>query len=184
MGNCIRTLLGSLILWLVGAMPFFNDAWASPEESLNKLRNLYSAGENYFKNGQYENALESYVEALEPARELGNELDLAIILTLVVLSACNTGVGDVERGQGVFGLRRAFQMAGARSLLMSLWKVPDSETVDLMRRFYINLYSGKSKVDSLNMSIKDTMREIKKIRGTDHPFYWGGFILIGNPENN
>ena len=104
--------------------------------------------------------------------------------SLVVLSACNTGVGDVERGQGVFVLRRAFQMAGARSLLMSLWKVPDSETVDLMRRFYINLYSGKSKVDSLNMSIKDTMREIKKIRGTDHPFYWGGFILIGNPENN
>ena len=104
--------------------------------------------------------------------------------SLVVLSACNTGVGDVERGQGVFGLRRAFQMAGARSLLMSLWKVPDSETVDLMRRFYLNLYGGKSKVDSLNMSIKDTMREIKNIRGTDHPFYWGGFILIGNPENN
>jgi tetratricopeptide (TPR) repeat protein len=104
--------------------------------------------------------------------------------SLVVLSACNTGVGDVERGQGIFGLRRAFQMAGARSLLMSLWKVPDSETVDLMRRFYLNLYGGKSKVDSLNMSIKDTMREIKNIRGTDHPFYWGGFILIGNPENN
>ena len=104
--------------------------------------------------------------------------------SLVVLSACNTGVGDVERGQGVFGLRRAFQMAGARSLLMSLWKVPDSETVDLMRRFYLNLYGGNSKVDSLNMSIKDTMREIKNIRGTDHPFYWGGFILIGNPENN
>ena len=104
--------------------------------------------------------------------------------SLVVLSACNTGIGDVERAQGVFGLRRAFQIAGARSLLMSLWKVPDSETADLMRRFYMNLYDGKSKVDSLNMSIKDTMREIKKIRGTDHPFYWGGFILIGNPENN
>ncbi len=104
--------------------------------------------------------------------------------SLVVLSACNTGVGDVERGQGVFGLRRAFQTAGARSLLMSLWKVPDSETVDLMRRFYLNLYSGKSKVDSLNISIKDTMREIKNSKGTDHPFYWGGFILIGNPENN
>ena len=83
-------------------------------------------------------------------------------MSLVVLSACNTGIGVVERAQGVFGLSRAFQIAGARSLLMSLWKVPDSETANLMRRFYMNLYGEKLIVNSLNMSFKDTMREIKK----------------------
>jgi CHAT domain-containing protein len=58
---------------------------------------------------------------------------------LVVLSACDTGLGEIQRREGVFGLRRAFAVVGARTLVMSLWKVPDAQTRDLTRAFYEEL---------------------------------------------
>ena len=61
---------------------------------------------------------------------------------LVVLSACNTGQGDLRAGEGVFGLRRALQEAGARAVLMSMWSVPDKETTELMQRFYAKWLAG------------------------------------------
>ena len=68
---------------------------------------------------------------------------------LVVLSACETGLGDILVGEGVFGLRRAFVLAGAQTLVMSLWKVPDKQTKDLMIAFYTQLLAGKPKAEAL-----------------------------------
>jgi len=95
---------------------------------------------------------------------------------LVVLSACETGVGDVQTGEGVFGLKRAFILSGARTIVMSLWSVPSKETMDLMVDFYRLMTEGKTKAEALrqarmNMKAKDP-----------NPFYWGAFVMTGKPD--
>src|SRR5207253_3644224 len=71
---------------------------------------------------------------------------------LVVLSACGTGVGQVHVGEGVFGLRRAFAVAGARTLVMSLWKVPDEQTQELMVDFYQRILHGEGCAEALRQA--------------------------------
>lgn len=95
---------------------------------------------------------------------------------MVVLSACVSGVGFPIKGEGVFGLRRAFLVAGANSLVMSLWKVPDRETRDLMVNFYRRLASGVEK----NRAFSEAKAELRK--RSDHPFYWAAFVLEGDPR--
>lgn len=96
-------------------------------------------------------------------------------LNLVVLSACETGLGDVK-SDGVFGLQRGFKKAGAQTLLMSLWKVDDTATQLLMTSFYRYLTKGESKMNSLQKAIKD----LRKYDGGkfDSPKYWASFILL------
>lgn len=91
---------------------------------------------------------------------------------LVVLSACNTGQGLVDEGEGVYGLQRAFKLAGAGSMLMSLWSVNDKASADLMVDFYKNLLDGKSKKESLKLAMKEIMKTHPE------PYYWGAFVLI------
>jgi len=91
---------------------------------------------------------------------------------LVVLSACETGLGDVIGNEGVFGLQRAFKMAGANKLLMSLWKVPDRETTILMKEFYKYLFDGYDAHAALKKA-QNKMREIYP-----EPFNWAGFFVL------
>ena len=94
---------------------------------------------------------------------------------LVVLSACETGLGKVHVGEGVFGLRRAFVLAGARTLVMSLWKVPDAHTQELMGEFYSRLLEGQPRADALRAA------QLAMKERNAHPFYWGAFICQGYP---
>ena len=115
------------------------------------------------------------------------ELDLAKV-ELAVLSACETGLGEVAGGEGLLGLQRAFQVAGARSVVASLWKVPDIQTQNLMARFYENLWrKGLPPRAALRAAQLEMLREgyqrglvpIDEERKTERvpPFYWAAFVL-------
>jgi tetratricopeptide (TPR) repeat protein len=91
---------------------------------------------------------------------------------LIVLSACNTGLGDIDNVDGVFGLQRGLKRAGVKTILMSLWKVPDEETKELMTAFYKELLSGQTPYQSLKTAQKQLMDAGKS------PYYWAGFMLL------
>lgn len=121
---------------------------------------------------------------------------------LVVLSACETGLGDVRTGEGVFGLRRALLLAGSQAQGMSLWQVPDVATKDLMVSWYEQMLRGAPKAEALR-SIQlaalageplpktgrllrgtrrlDESTAVARLAGSRHPFYWAGWILSGDP---
>jgi len=90
---------------------------------------------------------------------------------LVVLSACETALGDIRGTEGVFGLQRAFKLAGVQNMILSLWQVPDKETADLMSLLYTNKLKGMTNYEAFN-DAQDVMR--KKYS----PYYWAAFVLI------
>lgn len=101
---------------------------------------------------------------------------------LVVLSACQTGLGDIKSGEGVYGLRRAFIQAGARTLVTSLFEVPDAETRELMQHFYAGINRNEGKLRALDSARRNVLAERRKSVGAAHPFFWASFVLIGDPD--
>jgi CHAT domain-containing protein len=133
---------------------------------------LALAGANtWFKAG---NPPEEAEDGLLTAEDVTG-LDL-LATELVVLSACETGLGQVHVGEGVFGLRRAFVLAGAKTLVMSLWKVPDEPTRELMEDFYGRLLTGQGRAEALRAA-----QLAMKAKYPD-PYYWGAFICQGDPS--
>lgn len=125
-----------------------------------------------FKSGDNENAYDPLY-----AFEL-NKYNLHA--NLAILSACNTGAGKYQQGNGVLSLARAFKKAGCQNIIMSLWPVNDASTKDIVVGFIKYLKAGEGKADALAKSKKDYLRnaapELK------HPYYWAGLVLIGDNE--
>jgi len=101
---------------------------------------------------------------------------------LVVLSACETGLGDIRAGENVSGLRRAFLQAGARTLITSLYKVPDSATQALMSEFYKRLAAGATKLEALRDAQLAIIAQRRHSQEAAHPFFWASFVLVGDPD--
>jgi len=108
---------------------------------------------------------------------MSDVLSLKLSADLVALTACQSGLGRQMSGEGVMSMGRAFQFAGARSVLMSLWSVAEQPSVALVERFFRSLKEGKGKVESLRLA-----REEVRKQGYDHPFFWAGFILVGETQ--
>ncbi|MCB0562736.1 MAG: CHAT domain-containing protein, partial [Phaeodactylibacter sp.] len=89
------------------------------------------------------------------------------------LSACETGLGDIKGNEGVYGLQRAFRIAGAKYLIMSLWQVPDFQTQELMTFFYQKWLEEKMTVRQALKAAQEEMRQKRY-----EPFYWAGFVLV------
>ena len=92
---------------------------------------------------------------------------------LVTLSACETALGDIRGSEGVYGLQRAFKMAGVENLVMSLWTVPDAESAEFMELFYKNMFENKS-INKAFITAQNSMRD--KYR--NEPYKWAAWILV------
>jgi len=159
------------------------------------------ATEERLKNSKLENyrtvhfATHGFVDHLSPARssvvftvaensvedgflQMREVFGLKFNADLVTLSACETGLGQFIRGEGIDGLSRAFLFAGASSVLMSLWAVNDQASSQFMQRFYSHLASAQTSVDALRMS----KLEMIQSNELSHPFYWAGFVISGEAD--
>lgn len=149
-----------------------DDRIASEEDKSLIRSGLIMSGANHILEG--EDLPDNVEDGILTAKEI-SDVDLRG-LDLVVLSACQSGLGDVSQGDGVFGLQRGFKKAGANSILMSLWEVDDKATQILMTQFYKNWLSGQSKHQSL-LSAQKYLRETEGGKYNE-PKYWAAFILL------
>jgi CHAT domain-containing protein/tetratricopeptide (TPR) repeat protein len=97
----------------------------------------------------------------------------------IVLSACDTGVGTVQHGEGILDLRRAFETSGTQTLIMSLWSVGDEATRQWMRSLYLERLSGKSTAESVRGADQAILVARRQAGKSTHPFFWGGFVATG-----
>lgn len=140
----------------------------SPREGYLTWTGLMLAGANNAWTGNFN--LENVEDGILTADEI-SRLDLSNT-KLVVLSACETARGKIDPVEGVLGLQRAFKKAGAQTIVMSLWKVPDESTSILMTEFYRNLMNGVE----IHQALKNAENRVKELY--PDPYYWAGFIIL------
>jgi CHAT domain-containing protein len=152
------------------------------EETASNYRIIHLAthGKANDKAGDY-----CFLAFTEQKDSIDNELlyvrdiyNLSLNADLVVLSACETGIGELKRGEGIVSLARAFAYSGAKSMVTSLWSVNDKSTMQIMENFYRNLRKGQTKNYALWKAKQDYWEKAKGEFA--HPFYWSSFIPIGD----
>lgn len=104
-------------------------------------------------------------------------MGLTLNADMVALTACQTGLGRALSGEGAMSMGRAFQYAGAKSVLMTLWSVEEETSLELDESFFRHVKEGKSKLESLKLA-----RQEIRDAGYDHPFFWAPFILVGEVQ--
>ncbi len=109
----------------------------------------------------------------------GEIFNLNLNADLTVLSACETGLGKLIEGEGLIGLTRALLYAGSKNIIVSLWKVADKSTSDLMINFYKNLLEAKQEKHEFSQALQQAKLKMIDEGKYAHPFYWSPFILIG-----
>ena len=109
----------------------------------------------------------------------GEIFNLRLNADLTVLSACETGLGEIKEGEGLIGLARALLYAGSKNIIVSLWKVADKSTSDLMIDFYENLLDAKQEQQKSSQALHQAKLKMIDEGIYAHPFYWSPFILIG-----
>ncbi|MEZ4935714.1 MAG: CHAT domain-containing protein [Saprospiraceae bacterium] len=127
----------------------------------------------------------SYLAFAEQKDSLENEFlyvrdlyNIQLNADLVTLSACETAAGELQRGEGIISLARAFAYAGAKSILTTLWVADDSATRDLMKVFYQQLKNGEAK----DRALQKAKQELLGNGRFAHPFFWAGFVPVGDMQ--
>jgi CHAT domain-containing protein len=170
-GQCRSALEGSRA---IGKAVALDPAPAVAGENPLLLSGLALAGAN-----RREEAGPDEEDGILTAEEIAS-LDLSGV-EWAVLSACETGVGEVRAGEGVFGLRRAFQVAGARTLIMSLWSVEDEATRAWMKALYeARLRERLDTAESVRAASLKVLADRRARGESTHPFYWGAFVAVGD----
>jgi CHAT domain-containing protein len=134
---------------------------------VNDENPMYSKLVFYQEEGQEEDNLLNTYELF----------DLSLNAEMAVLSACNTGYGKLQRGEGIMSLARGFLYAGVPSIVMTLWPIEDAATADIMKQFYENLAEGMQKDDALRKAKLDFLENTDML--TAHPHFWASFVNIG-----
>ena len=157
-----------------GEKPGGDTSASSPGENPLLLSGLALAGANHRQAAGPDEE-----DGILTAEEIA-ALDLSGV-EWAVLSACDTGIGEVKAGEGVLGLRRAFEVAGARTLILSLWPVEDQAARDWMRQLYrARLVLGLTTIDAVHQANLHTLRQRRASGRSTHPFYWAGFVAAGD----